>query len=301
MSKNPLFSITCVLALLLAVPACETLNQAVDAATQVAVATGQMTPAQANLITKVGKILDDMTPEQEYYLGRTVTATLLDGRKVLNNQTLTTYVNELGQTLAVFSERPNTFKGYHFLVLDSDEVNAFAAPGGFIMITRGMLSLCENEAELAAVLAHEIAHVELEHGIQAINKDKIRQAVGAGAKVAIESQADAELNSLVTALGGSVNDITRTLVQNGYAPKQEYHADESAINILSRAGYSPHALVNVLEKMHAKLGHHPGGFSKTHPPAEDRIKELKADLPEGDAVATAQGTARFKKNTTGVL
>ncbi len=74
----------------------------------------------------------------------------------------------LGQSLVIFSDRPETFGGYHFLLLDSNEINAFAAPGGLILVTRGMLQCCANEDELAAVLAHEIAHVEKKHGLTAI-------------------------------------------------------------------------------------------------------------------------------------
>ena len=80
-------------------------------------------------------------------------------------------------TLSKTSDLPETFGGYHFLILDSDEINAFAAPGGFIFVTRGLLRCCKHEDAAAAVLAHEIGHVELRHGLQAIKKSRITTAL----------------------------------------------------------------------------------------------------------------------------
>ena len=114
----------------------------------------------------VQKTWQDLTPEQEYYIGRAVAAQVFQTYRPLDRPAANAYLNLFGQSLAVFSDRPETFGGYHFLLLDSDEINAFAAPGGLILVTRGMVRCCENEDELAAVLAHEICHVEKKHGLE---------------------------------------------------------------------------------------------------------------------------------------
>ena len=103
----------------------------------------------------------------------------------------------LGQSLAQFSERPETFGGYHFLALDSAEINAFAAPGGLILVTRGLLDCCQTEDELAAVLAHEIGHVEKQHGLRAIRTGRLNSAltilaVEAGKNLAGEQLAEVQ-------------------------------------------------------------------------------------------------------------
>ena len=121
---------------------CETFDQIVEVGTEVAVATGNLSSDQAASINKAGKAVsktfDDITPEQEYYIGRTVAATCLSRYKAQDDARLNAYLNLLGQTLSRFSSRPETFGGYHFLLLRSNDINAFAAPGGLILVTRGL-------------------------------------------------------------------------------------------------------------------------------------------------------------------
>ena len=95
------------------------------------------------------KAHEKFTPENEYYLGRSVTATVLGEYKALDNPEANEYVNLVGQTLALASDKPETFGGYHFLILDTDEINAIAAPGGFIVVSRGLLHCCHDEESLA--------------------------------------------------------------------------------------------------------------------------------------------------------
>ena len=138
---------------------CESMNQLAELGTGIAVATGSISTNEAASITRttqaVTKTFQDITPEQEYYIGRTVAATVLLGYPPKPAEKLNDYVNLVGQSLAKFSARPETFGGYHFLVLDSDEINAFAAQGGLVLVTRGLLQCCQSEDELASVLAHE--------------------------------------------------------------------------------------------------------------------------------------------------
>ncbi|MBW2091638.1 MAG: hypothetical protein JRI34_05880, partial [Deltaproteobacteria bacterium] len=102
-------------------------------------------------VTEAAKSFRDFTPEQEYYIGRAVGATILNQYRPYEEPEANLYLNLLGQTLAQFSELPETFNGYHFLILDADDINALSAPGGLIFVSRGLLRCCEHEDALAAV------------------------------------------------------------------------------------------------------------------------------------------------------
>lgn len=266
---------------------------------------GVITPQQGQSIRKVGeaaeKTFADITPEQEYYIGRAVGATIVNKFKVYENERATDYLNLLGQTLAMASARPETFGGWYFLVLDSDEINAFAAPGGFIFVSRGMLRLCKNEDDLAAVLAHEVAHVELQHALRAIKGSRLTSALTILAVEGTKSFAGDTLAQLTEAFEGSITDISGTLMNSGYARRQERQADEVAIRILRQVGYDVRALPRVLDEMQKQLK--PGGhdFAATHPPPQDRVKDLTAMLAKDAAATIAPArTKRFQKALAGI-
>lgn len=268
-------------------------------------AAGVITPQQGQSLIKVGQAADktfsDITPEQEYYIGRSVGATIVSKYKVYDNAQATEYINLLGQGLALASIKPETFGGYHFLILDSDEINAFAAPGGFIFLSRGMLRLCKSEDEVAAVLAHEIGHVELQHALRAIKGSRLTSALTTLAVEGAKSFGGEQLAQLTEAFEGSISDITGTLMNSGYARKQEYQADASAVRILKAVGYDPLALARLLTEMEKNLK--PGGhdFAATHPPPQDRVKDvekLAADAPAVTIPAPRQ--KRFEKALGGI-
>lgn len=220
----------------------------------------------------------DLTPQQEHYLGRAFGAQVLAGRAPLGRDEANRYLNQVGQALARFSERPETWGGYRFLILDSAEVNAFAAPGGFVFVTRGLLRLTRNEAELAAVLAHEIAHIEQEHGLKAIRKDRLATAVVGIGSDAAQTFGGSRLQELSAAFEDSIADLTKTIVNSGYSRETEFEADASALAILTRAGYPPQALLTMLEALKKLPETGKGGFSRTHPTPDERIFEVKPSL-----------------------
>ena len=165
-------------ALLLGISSCQT-SQALFAS---AGALGVLT--DNTLLTAVGtsgasiaRAAEPISAEQEYYIGRVVAATLLESYQLYENAELTEYVNSVCQTLALNSERPELFNGYYAAVLDTDQINAFATSGGHILITRGLLACTDSEDSLAAVLAHEIAHIQLQHSIKAIKTSRTSDAV----------------------------------------------------------------------------------------------------------------------------
>lgn len=268
-------------------------------------AAGVITPQQGQSLIKVGQVADktfaDITPEQEYYIGRAVGATIVSKYQVYDQDRAVEYVNLLGQSLALASTKPETFGGYHFLILDSDEINAFAAPGGFIFLSRGMLRLCRSEDDLAAVLAHEIGHIELQHALRAIKGSRLTSALTTLAVEGAKSFGGEQLAQLTAAFEGSITDITGTLMNSGYARKQETQADASAIRILKAMGYDPHALVRVLDEMQKQLK--PGGhdFAATHPPPEDRVADIRKLIgDQAPATVPAARQQRFIRAMAGI-
>lgn len=239
---------------------------------------------QIRSITKTVRALDkastDIPPEQEYYIGRAVAATLLGKYRPLPDQQATLYINTIGQSLARFSELPETFGGYHFQILDDPSINAFAAPGGLILVTRGLLRCCPDEDAVAAVLAHEIAHTQHHHGLQAIRQGRYTEAFSIMATEGVKQLAGREMAQLTAIFEDSIHDITATLVSSGYSRAAESEADAAAVRILTQAGYDPHALVVMLTQMQQRL--QPGGldFAKTHPDPADRIAEITPLLGE---------------------
>jgi predicted Zn-dependent protease len=204
------------------------------------------------------------------------------------------YVNLLGQSLAVFSDRPETFGGYHFLLLDSDEINAFAGPGGLILVTRGMLRCCESEDELAAVLAHEICHVEQKHGLSAIKQGRLTEAFTIIAAESAKQLGSEELASLTREFEASVSDVVMTLTTSGYSRTQERDADAAAVQLLRRAGYPEASIIAMLKRMDERLAHAGGlGFAKTHPSAQSRVDALASTVGQTELVSDATREARF--------
>lgn len=282
---------------------CETIT---DIGATVGEATGTIRPEEAESLRRagvaVGRTFEDITPEQEYYIGRTVGATILSVYQPYDHAAANEYINLLGQALALASDKPETFGGYRFLILDSDEINAFAAPGGFIFITRGMLRLCRTEDELAAVLAHEIGHVQHEHGLRAIKSSRLVTAFTVLAIETTRTLASDEVQQLTTAFEGSISDITSTLMTSGYSRRAEREADRAAVTIMRRVGYNPAALVRMLEEMDQRL--EPGGldFAATHPPPRNRIREIQQwirDVPT-DIPYPAARQQRFEAAMSGI-
>jgi predicted Zn-dependent protease len=258
----------------------------------------KLTDSAVKSYTAVSKALEDITPEQEYYIGRTIGAIVLSKYTPYAHAPTTRYINELGQTLSRFSDLPELYDGYHFMVLDSSEINAFATPSGLIFITRGMLQCCSSEGSLAGVLAHEIGHVQLKHGLQSIEKDRITKATSILAIEGSKNFANSDIASLTSTFEDSINDITSTMINSGYSRAFENEADEAAVTILRRVGYNGQELIEMLQVMNKKLK--PGGldFAKTHPSPEDRIENLSKIVKNRGGEATPESqTLRFQAAT----
>lgn len=235
-----------------------------------------------------------ISDEEEYYIGRAVAARMFLYYTLYENHELTNYINSIGKVIALHSEKPFTFGGYHFALLNSNEINAFACPGGIVFLTKGMLKLAKSEDELAAIIAHEIAHVNHRDGINSIKQARWTEALTIIGTTAAKQYGDEDLLKLVNIFENSIDDILKTLIVNGYSKTREYAADEKALQYLAKAGYNPYAVLNVLERLRQSTKSE-GGILNTHPDTTDRINNLKDKIPvvSLDLNAFKKRTLRF--------
>lgn len=220
---------------------------------------------------KAADIYTPWTAEQEQAIGQASSAKLINVFHLYDNSEMTKYVNLVGATVARQSGRSVP---YHFGILDTDVVTAVSLPGGYIFITRGALANLHSEAELAGVLAHEVAHVDRRHLEKEIRAQKTAQF--AKEEAASHVPAGAEL----VAIAGSV--VTRALTLQVSRDK-ESEADKVGVELSSKAGYDPSGLRNFLQFL-ASVPATPqskqalGLWGSTHPPLADRINSLNAQL-----------------------
>jgi beta-barrel assembly-enhancing protease len=244
----------------------------------------------------------DITDEEEYYIGRSVAALILSKYKTVDDAAFTHYLNLVGMAVVYHSDRPETYGGYHFTVLDSDEVNAMAAPGGFVFVTKGLVRRCADEETLAAILAHEVGHVAARHGLKSIKKSRLVDAFGVIGGAAASQLNSEEITKLTGFFEGALGDILETLVGRGYDRKYEFEADELSVRFLAQTGYNPSGLAAFLTNMEQDKPSGPvAGWFKTHPSPADRLTKVKAEIaalastPAKLDVRTARFTAELNR------
>ncbi len=280
-----------------ALAGCQAIKQG---AADIIASTGKVSQGDAQAIVKTAEVVRstfaEITEEEEYYIGRATAALILGKYRPYRNEALNAYVNTMGTALSYYSDRPETYAGYHFLVLDTDEVNAMAAPGGFIFVTKGLVKRCADEETLAAILAHEIGHVAARHGLQSIKKSRLIDAfkvIGSEASQRLDSE---ELTKLTGIFEGVLGDVVETLVERGYDRKFEYEADKLGLTFAVRTGYAPGGLAEFLVGMEERKPSGPAaGWFKTHPSPADRLARVKTETAAlGAAPAKLDvRTARF--------
>ena len=249
--------------------------------------------AGSNTVKAWGSAAEEVTPEQEYYIGRAVGANILTNYKIWNgNPALTTYLNQICGAIVINSPKPEIYNGYHVAILDSNEINAFATSGGHIFITRGLIASAHSEDALAGVIAHEIAHIQLQHSIKAIKTSRITQALLVTGTSAAGAAVGYDVNELTSVFNESVGEIVSTLVNNGYSQTQEFDADSTALSLLVSAGYKPSGLIDMLKELDKIQHNNSGGFNKTHPAPAKRITNAELFLVRYKAADTSQ----FRQN-----
>jgi predicted Zn-dependent protease len=175
----------------------------------------------------------------------------------IQNLTLQNYVNSVGLKIAAVSHKP--YFDFHYTALEDDTVNAFALPGGYIYITRGMLEKLESEAQLAAVFGHETTHVVARHSSAQISRE-------IGIEIALSA-----VSSKAPAGAMQVADVTRQIVGLGYSRSQEKQADLAGLDYTVKAGYDPHAMVQTMQMLEAEDKNGQVEFLSTHPSPENRV------------------------------
>ena len=172
--KIPLFA---VMGLISLCTSCATIASAAGEGAQ-SIRNPRLAGAVSQSGAAIGRAAEDISPEQEYYIGRAVAATILTNYKIYTeNPALSAYLNQICQAIVINSSQPELYNGYHVAILDSPELNAFATSGGHIFVTLGLLECVTSEDALAAVIAHEIAHIQLQHSIKAIKTSRITHAI----------------------------------------------------------------------------------------------------------------------------
>ncbi len=230
-----------------------------------------------NKLIEIGKKATQLQPvdaAKEAEIGAGVASNLLGAAPLVNDPALQRYVNRVGLWLALQTERTDV--NWRFGVLDTADLNAFATPGGYVFVTRGLVGILRTEAELAGVLAHEIAHVVRKHHLNAIQKSA---ATGIGAD-ALGIFLDQKASGLKREALDKVVNAGTELYARGLDRDDELEADRMGVVIAARAGYEPYGLAAVLQRL-AAVNPEAGPVAlmfKTHPKPGDRLDALEPVL-----------------------
>ena len=223
-----------------------------------------------------------MTDAEEQELGKQVSERIRERYGVVQDAAVHRYVSLVGLALAQGSSRPNL--PWTFIVLDTDGVNAFAAPGGYVHITRGALALIKNEAELAGVLGHEVIHITEKHTIRSMQKS---QAVQMGASETL-SGSSALMQRVVTATYDNI-------VERGFGRSEENESDEKGVALANKTGYAPSGLVAFLTtlKDRNKESKEKRGLFASHPEMQDRLSRSTKQISAQKLTAAATLQPRY--------
>lgn len=210
-----------------------------------------------------------VSPQEEQRMGDESAALLLGAAPLVKHDGVQRYVNQVGQWLAQQTERSDI--QWRFGVLDTPNINAFAAPAGYVFITRGLFVRLQDESELAGVIAHEISHVLMGHYVQTMLKKDRAAALGNLASGLAQSQGKGQYTALV--------NLGRGVYSSGLDKDDEYQADRMGVVLAARAGYDPFGLARVLQMYASNAGQ--AGFDllfSTHPAAGERLERLATSM-----------------------
>jgi predicted Zn-dependent protease len=229
--------------------------------------TPQRTPASGDLLELLAQSVDNIDEPREIEIGRQLAAVLLGSKPLHPDAALQRYVNRLGRWIALQSPRPQL--PWTFGVLDDPGFNAFASPGGFVFVTKGLVDRVD-EAELAGILAHEITHVTEKHHLHALSAK-------ARAGVATQLLSSQLRGNLAGAVSSQMLALGRDLYSSGLDQSDEFQSDRQGVALAARAGFDPYGLPSVLQQLRTATPDNPL-FTltlSTHPPAQRRLEQLE--------------------------
>ncbi len=244
-----------------------------------------------------------MSEAQELALGRKLNGQVLEQYGRYGDEALQAYVQAVGERLARNSDRPRLV--YRFTVVDSAIVNAFALPGGYIYITRGLMAYLNSEAQLAGVLGHELGHVNARHSVRQYSQHALIGLLGAVAASAAGVPG-----------GGDLIQVLGTVIERGYGRRMELEADRLGARYLARSGYPPGAMIEVIEVLKAqeefekRLAREEGrephsyhGLFATHPDNDKRLQEVvrAGEKLEAPTAVRDEGRERFLWHLDGLV
>ncbi|MBY6212444.1 M48 family metalloprotease [Microbulbifer agarilyticus] len=242
-----------------------------------------------------------MSEEKEIKIGREMHEKLVASTPIYNDPILNAYVEHVGQKIARASDRPDLT--YYFTIIDSQDINAFALPGGYVYINRGLLTYLQSEAEMAAVLAHEVGHITARHAVR-------QKTAATGAGVA------SVLSVLVTGSGvvGDVANLWSTAAVKGYGRDMELEADRFGAQYMYNAGYDPQSMINVIAllkdqetfarrraRVEGKKQQTYHGVFSSHPRNDIRLREVveaAGELPEDKKITKVE---YYRERTDGLV
>jgi predicted Zn-dependent protease len=281
-------------------------------------------PAGAQLSPEEQKKLEEYRAEIE--IGRNMAGRLLAFYGTNGDERLRGYVNQVGNYVASYSDYPD--RKYMFAILDTEAVNAFACPGGYILVTQGAIRRAKNEAELGMILGHEVAHVGRQHmfnTLKAMDEEQAKKTAAEGERVTEIPESMRMRKRPVPEEVEGVKKLTRYLgssqvagigilqaakagmsliLEKGLDQKLEYEADREGVKYAVRAGYDPDALKDFLARLEErarkakKAGTSTGDMGKTHPSTGERIARIESllkDVLNADEIVGATGAQRFEK------
>ena len=222
----------------------------------------------------------NISDEQEIEIGKQTNQQVLSQYPLYDNPQIQQYVTDLGQELISNSNSRDI--PFTFQVVASNEVNAFATPGGFVYVTTGLLKTAENRAQLASVMAHEIAHINEKHGVKGLKQAAAAQGIAGVAGV--------ETSQLAQIAYQVALDLPKSR-------SFEYEADRSGLEILQQSGYAPEAFANFLAKLQG--GGNTPEFLRTHPSSDSRIEAISQE----QAIASQKGqdNAQYRNDVLALL
>ncbi len=252
-------------------------------------------PRLANTIRGGANLIGGLLPigyEEEQAIGQAIALQVVARYGgVYDRPDLTRYVNLVGRSVALTCDRADI--EYRFAVLNHDSINAFAAPAGYIFLTRGLLKTIRNEAELAAILGHEIGHVTQKHILDIIQRSKQISGVTAAGLAYANQNPD----SFKQVIDGAV----KKLLDEGLDQSKELESDRLGVIFASRVGYDPTAYETFLERLRTIKGDD-RAFFKTHPDFSNRISAVQSTIREQGLKATGSLLAdRFSRSSSGTL